>query len=127
MYWPSGTRNEVQREILNGLANVEAKLRAEELSSNEEEMTTETVTFYVQVALAGRTGTQEISDTNKRHAIRDCKNLVKNGEFGSAGSVTMTESRGTGPDAKSPKRTLIFQCHMAKTKSGKLALKIDEL
>lgn len=76
------------------------------------------VEFHMQVALAGREGTQESRIGNKRQAIRDCKNLVKQGAFGSAGSVTMQEGR---------KRTLLFQCHMAKAKSGKLVLKIDEL
>lgn len=87
--------------------------------------------FHIQVVLAGREGTQEEYETKKRAAIRKCKNLVKQGDFGSAGSVTMltpVNPQDGFESGEPPKRTLIFQCHQAKTKKGAtLVLKVDEL
>jgi len=82
------------------------------------------VRFHVQVFIAGREGVQESRMGNKRLATRECKSLVAQGGFGSAGSVTMETFR---PGRNDFKRTLIFQCARRYQKNGKLVTKVEEL
>ncbi len=81
--------------------------------------------FHVQVFIAGREGVQEQRQGNKRLAIRECKSLVSEGGFGSAGSVTMEVERSAS--VKGVSRTLIFQCSRKYQKNGKLLTKAEEL
>ncbi len=85
-------------------------------------MTTTTTSYHIEVALAGREGTQSEHEGSKREAVRKCKRLVGNGGFGSAGSVTIHEASG-----EKVKRRLMYQCHVAKRRDGKLYVRQDEL
>lgn len=88
------------------------------------------IEFRIDVQIAGRAGQQQLFETQKRSAIRQCRALVKQGGFGSAGAVTALEVE-TGDDSESgrpPKnKGLVYQCHMGKTRKGKDVLKVDEL
>lgn len=80
----------------------------------------ELVTYRVEVAIAGREGTQREIGTNKRLAIRRAQGLIKGQPFGSASSVTMERN-------DSGKGTLIFQAHIAKHRNGAEYVRSDEL